>query len=853
MAKITDPDNLAYADYTYETAIDPDTADGGSAAHLLIDFAERKFALTAPLYGETARGGVGTLVGFANTGGVSGQALYSKFKNIWKTDPEAIRFPFPMEAITPESFEFINNWTPDEETLDSRSSTAFITRKLIRDAGWAEKNAAGNIKRKYFGIITLGGLSVSGLNTSPTFPAGIATVYCSQFDPGIKTSVDLSASNADTTLNRIIFPGSAVDMYTGNRIIVQGTAASVGLGANVTHNDAFFISYASGTESAQPEPVGAGYSFSLHTTRADALAGINSVSLTDGTSGIVTFRNQSDGPNFIIGITEEGGQANEPFIFYATKNDDASTVLYDYTEYFKIYYREEGKTFAEQSIDQIGVTVLNNQAYRIPLQSIVDPNIDTSLYTDSQIVASTDIAGIGISFFQEPQTVTVGTGSSTYNVFINANGQPLKAVYAKMQYLLRNADAGDTSPKVSATPASGINTSINSLSSIGFGTDTGAKNEFGNDFRYGKIEEPVIEFVGVELLAKKRADIFGETDGGTNHGVYIANVNPDDLNSVAYFDNFGNKVIEPFVASANISFNAFLSGDGDAKFWVFYDEADDGSEVPIPGLSTSITMTAAGQVDSADGIDDTNDQFVTGNGGGNHPFVQGQKVVAIGTVTDPGIGIACTTIFEPTSLGTSGQGIVTGIYYVNAQKTAGVGQTYLDITESGLNAPGVGNTEKVIGVGVTQSYRLHNSYADAVFGGVGINTIAINLSATNTGVVTFRQLDVNYSESSATIVRTSASQAAQDGIAGGEIFIDGLTVPSDQSFQITYDYDSNSQRNRVPGNADNTGGSFDPKLRVVAVGLQTGQYANVQATLTRAKGQSISIVGPLERVYSDPA
>ena len=113
MAKITDPDNLAYADYTYETAIDPDTADGGNAAHLLVDFAQRKFALTAPLYGETARGGVGTLVGFANTGGVSGQALYSKFKNIWKEDPEAIRFPFPMEAITPESFEFINNWTPD--------------------------------------------------------------------------------------------------------------------------------------------------------------------------------------------------------------------------------------------------------------------------------------------------------------------------------------------------------------------------------------------------------------------------------------------------------------------------------------------------------------------------------------------------------------------------------------------------------------------------------------------------------------------------------------------------------------------------------------------------------------------
>ena len=416
--------------------------------------------------------------------------------------------------------------------------------------------------------------------------------------------------------------------------------------------------------------------------------------------------------------------------------------------------------------------------------------------------------------------------------------------------MLRNADAGDTSPKVNALPLSGINTSINSLSAVGFGTDPGAKNEFGNDFRYGKIEEPVIEFVGVELLAKKRADIFGETDGGTNHGVYIANVNPDDLNSVAYFDNSGNKVIEPFVASANISFNAFLSGDGDAKFWVFYDEADDGSEIPIPGLFRSVSQNTAGTVGSTDGIDATNNIVVTGNTGDNHPFVQGQKVVAIGTAEDIGIGIACTTSFDPTLLGSTGQGISTAVYYLNVQKEVGVAQTFRDITETGTNTPS--SSDNVTGAGVTQRFALHSSYADAVYNVVGINTISLTVSGSS-GLVTFRQLDINYSESNATVVQTSASQAAQDGISGGKIYLDGLTVPSDQSFQITYDYDSNSQRNRVPGNADNTGGSFDPKLRVVAVGLQTGQFANVQATLTRAKGQSISIVGPLERVYSDPA
>ena len=144
---------------------------------------------------------------------------------------------------------------------------------------------------------------------------------------------------------------------------------------------------------------------------------------------------------------------------------------------------------------------------------------------------------------------------------------------------------------------------------------------------------------------------------------------------------------------------------------------------------------------------------------------------------------------------------------------------------------------------------MHNSYSDAVYAGVGINTINLTVSAT-AGVVTFRQLDVNYSESNATVVQSSNKQS------GGQIYFDGVDIPAGQTgstFQITYDYDSNSQRNRIPGNADNTGGNFDPRLKVVAVGLQTGQFAQATVTLTRTKSQSITVTGPLERVYSDPA
>lgn len=82
------------------------------------------------------------------TGGVTGQALYSWLKSRWKEDTTYVKYPFPMEAITPESFEFINGWTVHGDE----------TRSLIRTAGWAEKNAAGALLRQYVGVVSLGSL-----------------------------------------------------------------------------------------------------------------------------------------------------------------------------------------------------------------------------------------------------------------------------------------------------------------------------------------------------------------------------------------------------------------------------------------------------------------------------------------------------------------------------------------------------------------------------------------------------------------------------------------------------------------------------------------------------------------------
>ena len=91
--------------------------------------------------------------GNLSSDGVTGQALYSFLKEEWKNNDSLISYPFPMVSITPEQFEFIEDWVPADDT----------TRNLIRTAGWREITAADAVKREYMGIISLG--NIDGADT----------------------------------------------------------------------------------------------------------------------------------------------------------------------------------------------------------------------------------------------------------------------------------------------------------------------------------------------------------------------------------------------------------------------------------------------------------------------------------------------------------------------------------------------------------------------------------------------------------------------------------------------------------------------------------------------------------------
>ncbi len=88
------------------------------------------------------------VAGNLSTDGVSGQAFYSFLKEEWKADAALIKFPFPMEAITPEQFEIKKGWTlADTTTVD-----------LLRTCGISIKNDNGTSAEEYIGVITLGSI-----------------------------------------------------------------------------------------------------------------------------------------------------------------------------------------------------------------------------------------------------------------------------------------------------------------------------------------------------------------------------------------------------------------------------------------------------------------------------------------------------------------------------------------------------------------------------------------------------------------------------------------------------------------------------------------------------------------------
>ena len=190
MAIIIDPDNLAL------------TTD------IVIDTAAKTIEIKT----------TGSVSNAGSTGGVSGQALYSWLKEQWKTSSTFIKYPFPMEAITPEQFEFKDGWAPKDDT----------TRNLIRSAGWAEKNTSGVTLRKYMGVVSLGSI---GATDQPYFRWNTGSKTNFAFTGPINQAVQIFG---DATNGNFDYSdgGDTFTLYVREQAKTYGSSNNTAIGAS---------------------------------------------------------------------------------------------------------------------------------------------------------------------------------------------------------------------------------------------------------------------------------------------------------------------------------------------------------------------------------------------------------------------------------------------------------------------------------------------------------------------------------------------------------------------------------------------------------------------------------------------
>jgi len=128
--------------------------------------------------------------------GVTLQALYSKFVELWATSGYQDS-PFPMYAIDALSGQF--QFGTDGSTFSGWKPADDATRQKLRDGGWSEFSGAGVLNRQYVGIVGLGAVSSGSQLYYHRDAADAPTnfTFDDQANEGIQVFGDASNGNFD--------------------------------------------------------------------------------------------------------------------------------------------------------------------------------------------------------------------------------------------------------------------------------------------------------------------------------------------------------------------------------------------------------------------------------------------------------------------------------------------------------------------------------------------------------------------------------------------------------------------------------------------------------------------------------
>lgn len=295
-------------------------------------------------------------------------------------------------------------------------------------------------------------------------------------------------------------------------------------------------------------------------TSTEEYMNVTSLGAFDSSSSDLAYYLQVTGTSTQPTNVVFSGEVNQAVKIYG----DASHGNVNYRSVFKLYLREQGKTYGFYDlIDEQNLTTLTYKKYALPLSNATDLNIDASdIAIDSNLDGTADTAtysGMSITYYDTPQVRSIGGANYNFSIIIDGDGKAKQYIYEFVQWSLRQI--------------------------VDIDADTGTV--------IGKVGEELLEFVGDTLKTKL-------TSLG---GVYIDDFLVADTNNLVFVDDTGTERTFPFVAAGNLQFNDNLQNDLFAVYRVFFTNDDAGDNLGRDfGTVSATTIQNNSDVDIAGNV-----------------------------------------------------------------------------------------------------------------------------------------------------------------------------------------------------------------------------------------------------------
>ena len=720
--------------------------------------------------------------------GVTLQALYSFTKEEWKNDPYLIQFDFPFTAITPEQFETSQAWRFYDTAVDSSEVLSGV--RFPRD------------------LIRTGGWSEFNENDTTELIqqyTGVITLGTFEDDAEDLAYTQYGTDPTDATAkDPFVFNGpvnEAVRVYaiaTAN----NSSTTSDGSTGDVTNFDfaTNSITRTGGNWFVDGFNVGGGVDVvSAGSTDNEDLG---TTAITALTSTILTV-------------------ADTPFT--ANAADTYARVAYDNRSAINLFLRgntapgstSESKSYDASDLGSIGVTTVQNQVYRFPLTNSLDAKIATS---DTDITGSSPFTEIRINYFPAGFNIVVDA-PRTFGIVIDAGTwSGIDGVTSGAGSALTTATAG-----IPGTTYDGGTLTIHNGDDAGdytITTATGGTVNISTTFPTGDTIEsftlqravplnPTIEQIYNKVQHQLRLD---STINDVNGGGVVTGSTADEL----------------------------LAFVGDA---ITAGSANSPPENPEGG-GTGVTIVGFN-------INDTNDTTFIDNSNAprNFPFLASGNITFNNNL-DADTDAAFWMFYDHTHRRSLVNATVTPTTGFAATIGCDAGTALTAFNQITPGATGPTSTQLSVDdyVRVSGFANIENNGIWRITGRTDTSLTAVKVDGDTPVAETAVASGVKVDEDP---LDTPDAIIVNDNKA---VAIGNKTVDATVAFD--YDFTNNNQGSRIAstnalyGTGGNPGN--DATVVVRAIGLAGSQFTEVESTITRASGQSISVVGGQERNYSNP-